>query len=107
MKSIPFRRFNLLTKSNINNNVQLTIKGAEKHEFAKSFYLNGKLQENISLNIKSQTENNLNFYITCAETASEQLYFNLKSSYAICKLPDGIKLFVILISVLSEEISDI
>lgn len=89
LKNIPFRRFNLTTKSNINNNVQLTIKGSQKHQLAKSFYLNGKLQENISLNIKSQTENNLNFYITCAESASEQLNFNLKS-----QPEDSINLFI-------------
>ena len=79
LKNMPSRRFNLITKSDINNNVQLITKGSEKETFAKAFYLNGKLQDNVSLNIKSEVENNLNLYITCAETASEQLYFNLKS----------------------------
>ena len=79
LKNMPSRRFNLITKSDINNNVQLITKGSEKETFGKALYLNGKLQDNVSLNIKSEVENNLNLYITCAETASEQLYFNLKS----------------------------
>lgn len=79
LKNMPSRRFNLITKSDINNNVQLIIKGSEKETFAKTFYLNGKLQDNVSLNIKSQIENNLNLYITCAETANQQFNLNLKS----------------------------
>ena len=58
LKNMPSRRFNLITKSDINNNVQLIIKGSEKETFAKTFYLNGKLQDNVSLNIKTQIENN-------------------------------------------------
>ena len=79
LKSIPFRTFDLITKGGVDNNIQLIIKGSKVEKLGRAFYLNGKLQNNVSLNIKAETQNNLNFYIRSAEFANTQLYFNLKS----------------------------
>ena len=79
LKSLDFKSLDLITQSNINDDLSLTIIGSGRRPIAKSFYLNGKIQNNISLNIKSEVENKLNFYTTSAEHANEQLHFNLKS----------------------------
>jgi hypothetical protein len=79
LKSLNFKSLDLTTQSNIDNGLSLTTIGSGRRPIAKSFYLNGKFQNNIFLSTKSEVENKLNFYTTSAEFANTQLYLNLKS----------------------------